>query len=252
MAAMFHGFFDESGKAHQHQVVVFSGFVTTWKWWVQLEEEWERLLRQFSLNAVHFSKLRKRTSVLKHFIAVMRRHIEFGISVAIKVDDFRSLPEAMQKALGGDPHYLAFKMVVIAMVNRVLTEEGSSLSFTQDEDEQTTAHCFDWYKDIKRQMPGFAAKLASFAVADDHFFPQLQAADVFAALSRADAESQLLGLENEYGELFAEFRKREETARLFTMSHIVTPANLAVAAKDWNEGMRSSGLLRSEDDETQG
>jgi hypothetical protein len=140
-------------------------------------------------------------------------------------------------------------MVVIALVRRVIIEDGARLTFTQDEDEKTTAHCFDWYKKIKRQMPDFQTKLVSFAVADDKYFPQLQASDIFAGLFRAQAETEYLGIEQAHRELIDELRKADENDRLRMMWATLKPTDLEAAARDWNEGMRGAGLLPSEENE---
>ena len=54
--AVLHGFFDESGKYHQHDVVTFSGFLATYKQWTKLQEKWENALRRHSLDYFHFTR----------------------------------------------------------------------------------------------------------------------------------------------------------------------------------------------------
>jgi hypothetical protein len=224
--AVLYGYFDESGKAHQHKVVVFSGFVTTYDWWESLGDEWKRLLRQYNLPALHFKSEKKRTSMLKKFIDVIRTQVEYGVTVAVKVDAFDALPVALKKEIGGDAHYLAFKSVVFAIVNRMAMEPGSTINFTCDEDEATTLKCYKWYKQIKSQEATMRSKLVSFCVADDEHFPQLQAADVFAALTRAEAERQLLGVTSEMQTLFEHLNRQDEHGRLTFHGLFVDERNL--------------------------
>jgi hypothetical protein len=214
MAALF-GYFDESGKAHEHKVVVFSGFVTTAKWWDDLAEDWCRLLREFNLSGLHFNEHGRRVSVIKKFIRLIKTQIEFGLSVAVDVDAFQKLPKSVQKTLGGDPHYLAFKCVVFSLLQQVAREPGDTLSFTQDEDQDTFRTCYRWYKRLKMEKADVRAQLISFCVADDKHFPQLQASDLLAALSRTEAERILLGVENDHHKLLFDYlTKRGPDVRL--------------------------------------
>jgi len=222
--ASLYGYFDESGKSHDHDVVVFSGFVATHDAWEDLSDEWRRLLLQSNLSELHFKQQKHRTSLLKKFIRAIKLHIEFGISVAVKVSAFEALPEEIKIGIGGpkrDPHYLAFKMVLFAIVRKMIREPGSTINFVCDEDEGTTMFCYHSYKLIKRQFKDMREQLVSFSVADDKHFPQLQASDLMAALTRLKAESALLNKEDPALGLFDYLALQEENNRLaFISTHM--------------------------------
>ena len=236
--AMLHGYFDESGKSHEHDIVAFSGFVSTWESWEQMGEEWRRLLRQFNLPSLHFTEHRRQTSLMKKFIQVVRSEVEFGLSVAVKVDAFRALPRSLQEDLGEDAHYLAFRCVVLAMLSRMTVEPGSTIDFTCDEDEHTTLTCYRWYKQIKRERGDARSKLVSFRVADDAHFPQLQAADVFAGISRAEAERELLKKDYDFRELFEYLVMSDEHRRLSFGTLWLDEDTLRPAAQDIDDTIR--------------
>jgi len=235
MAALY-AYFDESGKSHQHDVVTFSGFISTWDRWQSLGEEWRRILRQCNIPALKFSEHKRRTSVMKKFIHVMRTEIEFGLSVSVKVEAFESLPDHLKTDLGGDPHHMAFRTVLMAMIRRMTAEPGTVINFTCDEDESTTLNCYKWYKEFKREYDEAREKLVSFCVADDVYLPQLQAADVFAGLSRAEAELRLLGRSYDFGELFEEFARQDGSGRLHFATLFCDDSSLRELAEDF-EGM---------------
>jgi len=78
----------------------------------------------------------------------------------------------------------------------------------------------------------------SFCIADDSYFPQLQAADVFAALCRAEAESHLLGRDYDFPELFAELTKRDQYGRLRFATLFCDESTLGPPAGEWEEEIR--------------
>jgi hypothetical protein len=165
--------------------------------------------------------------------------VEFGLSIAVKVDAFNSLPDHLKRELGGDPHYLAFKCVVLAMMTRMTTiEPGSTINFTCDEDENTTRHCFEWYKQIKREREDVRSKLVSFCIADDTHFPQLQAADLFAAINRAEAEAHFFGRDYAFRELFTELTKQDEHGRLAYGTTFFDENDLRPMVEQWEEAVK--------------
>ena len=210
--AVFHGFFDESGKYHQHNVVSFSGFLATYERWVKLQTKWENALRRHQLDCFHFTEHHNRPDVVRDFISILKRYGDQGISVSIDVKAFTALNENLKKALGGrNAHYLAFKFAVLYLIER--TRKGDILTFTVDEDEETTKESFRWYKSLKApdSLQGKIAKerLVSFCVADDEAFPQLQAADLLAALGRGQSEFKVTGTPCKYQEVFNYSKSRK-------------------------------------------
>jgi hypothetical protein len=241
-----HGYFDESGKSHQHGVVVFSGFVSPSRYWDQLCDDWEILLRGFRLPSLRFAEHKRETEMMKQFVRAIKRNVELGISVAVDAKEFEKLPEQMRVRIGNDPYYLAFKCVVFEIINRVCSAPGSTLAFTCDEDEQTTRICLDWYKQLKREDPEARARLASFCIADDKQYPQLQAADVFAGINRPEAEHRILHHENPLSGLFQALQKQEPDRRLDFRTLMVDRKSLQDFATDWKAALKSHVVTEPE------
>jgi hypothetical protein len=224
-----HGFFDESGKGHEHPVVVFSGFVATASAWERLCEDWEVLLRRYKIARLHFTEHKRETEMINQFIKVITRNVETGVSVAVDVNAFKKLPESLRGQIGNDPYYIAFKCVVLDLINRVCSVPGASLSFTCDEDENTTSICLDWYRKLKKEESDAHSRLASFCVASDAHYPQLQAADLFAGVNRPEATHRLLRYENRYMGFFRALRLGDLNFRTL----ILTNSILRDFAADW-------------------
>jgi len=239
--AALYGFFDESGKSHDHNVIVFSGFVGTWGQWESLDAEWQRLLRQNNITALHFKDHKKRPSLLKKFISIIKSEIEFGISVSVKVEDFRALPSHVQAMVRGDPFYLAFRTVVLRIMHHMISGAVNTLNFTCDEDEETAIPCYQWYKQIKRQMPEVKSRLISFCVADDKYLSQLQAADLMAALTRCEAEKIMLGRDSEAHQLFEYLALPEANRKLMFESMFLEATRLGDLLAKINEEIAKQG-----------
>jgi hypothetical protein len=218
---------------------VFSGFVATWKKWESLDADWQRLLRQNNIRALHFKDHRARHSMLKKFINLVKSEIEYGISVAVKVEDFDAMPSHIKALVGGDAFYLAFKCVVLRIVKNVMTEPGSILSFTCDEDQETVLPCYRWYKQIKMQMEDVRTKLVSFCVADDAYFSQLQAADLMAALTRCEAERKMMGTTSDVQPLFDHLALPEVNRSLVFQSAFLDQSNLKYLIENINDEILS-------------
>jgi len=238
--AVFHGFFDESGKYHQHSVVSFSGFLATYKQWGKLQEKWENALRRHGLDSFHFTEHHNRTEVVRDFIQIVKKYGDQGISVSVDVKAFNALNERLKKSLGGkNAHYLAFKLVVLYLISK--TRHGDIFTFTVDEDEETTKESLRWYKALKLPDDPEAriakARLVSFCVADDEAFPQLQAADLLAALGRDQADLRITGTPAKYQSFFDYLGEPEAKSHLAFQMGILGPAELADMGANWEASM---------------
>ena len=235
--SVLHGFFDESGKYHQHDVVGFSGFLATSKQWRDFEQRWEQRLRHHGgIDSFHFSEHCGRTELVDDLILVMKRYGDLGVSVAVDVKQYNTLPQALKEKLGGNnAHHLAFKFAVLYLLKHVGL--GKVLTFTCDEDEETTKESFRWYKDLKRTNLTAKTRLVSFCIADDEAFPQLQAADLFAAISRNEAESKLYGTPNKYAAYFERLKTPQEKCYLKFRMRLLDAEDMTELAINWNEAL---------------
>lgn len=232
MAALF-GFFDESGKHHEHDIVVFSGFLATWNAWEILSEEWRRLLRQHNLDAIHFKNDRERASLMKSCIRAIKVNVEFGVTVAVKVDAFNALPEQLKQDAGKNANYFAFRCAVFAMTSHIRSVEGNHIHLICDEDQEAVPEFYQWYKKVKIDLPHMQRCLASVCFGNDLFLPQLQAADVFAGINRQEARSRLIGTEPNSPDYFNKLTTPEVDSKLKFRDLFIDDDRLAPFAKEW-------------------
>ena len=188
--AFLRGYFDESGKQGQSKIVTFCGFVEAD--WVPFEIEWRYLLRRYKIPALHLSKdpLKATASQLamyRHFTQVITRTVEHGFSTAIDVAGFDSLHKSVRNSLGDDSHYLAFSHVVLNVAKYASALPDPTVALVCDDDEHKACKTYEMYRQYRGRNHQSRKILESIAFADDDYYPQLQAADLFAWVSRAEA-----------------------------------------------------------------
>jgi hypothetical protein len=207
--AFFHGYFDESGKHQEHKVVSFCGFLDAD--WTAFENEWEYLLRKNKIPALHVSagSLKSTSTALnlyRQFIQAIRKHVEHGFGVAVDVAGFNATNKVKQE-YGGDAHYCAFSTAIRDVVKYVQSIPDSRVAIVCDDDPEKACTCYKMFDRMRQNVkqPENRKILKSIAFADDEAYPQLQAADLFSWVSRAESLYRFHGQDYSLRELYSEF-----------------------------------------------
>lgn len=228
--AIFQAYFDESGKHQDHKVVAFCGFLS--EDWTDFNNEWNYLLRKNKIKALHFTadSFKARAEKLKlyrQFIRVISKTVQHGFGYCVDVPGFN----ATKHVKGGykdDAHYCAFSSVIRDVVRYVQTAQGSQVAIICDDDAAKACICYKMYDRIRQnnQQPENRKILKSIAFADDDAYPQLQPADLFSWVSRAECLHRFHGENFSLRELYSEFTfdfpgtKVQFTARFWDASHL--------------------------------
>lgn len=198
--------FDESGKFHDKDITTFAGFMADPYAWEHFNAAWSSLLRYFGMPVFKSAKAFRfasplgskvaatgvdaRIEALHKFVAVIQEHIGFGTSWAIDARAFRGLEES-RKAKLRDPHHAAFRFVLGTLKDELSGDDRISLIC--DDEQKYSVECYKIYTGIRSEDHGIRRGFISIGFGDDYHFPQLQAADLFAGLSRLEAEREFLG-----------------------------------------------------------
>jgi hypothetical protein len=232
--AMFYGYFDESGKSHQHPVVVVSGFVSTYKNWDSVGDEWREMLRRHGMSSLHFAQDKRDAARVEDFIRVIKPRIEVGLTVAVHVEAFNAIPRALKKQLGGDPYHMAFRSVVLHLLSYLHQgDPQNTLNITCDEEQSTNVDCLKWYLSLKGSDARARKHLSGFGVADDKYYPQLQAADFLAGLFRAEAEFKVLGTDYHFRSIFEELILAGDANKLQMRLRILEKDDMEGLTREW-------------------
>jgi hypothetical protein len=202
-------YFDESGKAADHNIASFCGFVATSDQWREFVHLWGRVTTlaeiQKPLKATEILKYRRalspkipvqtatqRIEALAPFVTAIRKSLGFGVAVAIDCRAFRNLPESDRAILKGEPHYWAFRMALLLIKQYAehiyQFDPDIKVALCCDEEERYSVECLKLFINIRRTIPEMRERFTSIAFADDRYFPQLQAADIIASLARQEAD----------------------------------------------------------------
>lgn len=209
----FQGYFDESGKHDKANVTVvsFCGFVDSD--WSALEAQWNYLLRRYRLAELHIGKRdldanAETIRIYRSFVHAIKQHVEHGFAVAVDVKGFKSARKMFREHYRDDPHYLAFYTVIRDVVKHVGCEPDPSVAVICDDEPSKACECYKMF-DVMRQnnkQPENRRVLKSIAFADSSFYVQLQAADLFSWITRAEAMKKFFGIEYSLRELFTELQ----------------------------------------------
>jgi hypothetical protein len=216
--AIFHAFFDESGKKTDHPVVTFCGVCVSQSKLEQFDKAWIGLLQYYDLSYLHLAEalrpfvklsdkvpkqsVSERIETLKPFADCINNHLELGLLQAWDVKGFNSLSKNARAKLGSptDPYYVAFARGIVELMDYVHGDDRISL--TCDHDEETAWDCYRHYRGIRNARGEIREKTIALRFADDKHFPALQAADMVAVLTRFEARHQFYKKEYKFTELF--------------------------------------------------
>jgi len=220
--AHIYSYFDESGKEDSHKVVTYSGFVSTGKSVHEFQEKWKQMLREYKLTEFDAKKILRisetcgtmekgvgaqdRVSKILPFIQAITNGLELGISVAVDVVAYKSLP-ALHKFYHPDPHYFAFYQVIARILRHFEIPVKYQIGLICDDEEKKATECYKLLKKMKLRFPEVHERVVSICFSDSGFYPVLQAAGLFATISRYEAEKRFFNKGYQWGELFEAFRK---------------------------------------------
>jgi hypothetical protein len=220
-AVMAHLFahFDESGKYKDCSIVSFAGLVDGWVRWRAFGEKWTQLLREYqvrdfrAVEALQHSQpfgnrpkgtAEERAGQVAPFIREIVRGVSLAVAVSVDVSAYAKVQE-LHRECGEDPHYFAFYMTLSLILQFFAIPKEYTLGLVFDDDEETAMRCYQLLKKLKRNIPEVKERVTSVCFSDDTGTPQIQAADLFAYLSRREAQQIFANKPYPYKNLFNSF-----------------------------------------------
>lgn len=214
---------DESGKHHEHRIVVFNALVSSFQKWERFSRLWALLLARYGLNEFHataaleysrpYGSMKPGTADMRAqdvlpFVRLIVESIDLGVVAAIDVAAYK-LPKlhAMRLNISDDPHYFAFYVAIseIMRYRRVLPDH--SVGLILDDDEEKAVPVYKFLSRMRKANEEAHRRITSICFMDDRSSPQVQAADLFTYLLRIDAQRRFLGKEHRYPTLCEAFEK---------------------------------------------
>jgi hypothetical protein len=189
--------FDESGKYHDSEIVVFAGFLATSEQWTEFGIKWNTLLRKAGLKWLHmvdaiqmngdYAKFRdnipERDALLLSLADLVCEHAREGLINRVSMQEFRALDRSLYQRYK-DPFYYAFEGSIEALANSPTLEPGDRFNLICDDSEEYSAECLKAYRKLGKLKPAIAKKFGMICFGDDRTYSPLQAADMFAYCSR--------------------------------------------------------------------
>jgi hypothetical protein len=235
---------DESGKFKDHSVISLCGFAGSIRQIETFDGGWKSLLRRNGMSSLTMKKaarftqplgsknkatgLEARTTALLPFIECMRDNMEVAVQVAVDIGAFNSLSTHYHPRLGGEPYYLAFQKLLGELLRHYSQPaEDVRISLVCDEEQHYSIRCYDILARLRAKYKDYKRALVSISFADDEFFTVLQAADVFAYLTRREAQMHFAGGPSyEYGLLYHHLTSANTRGNLAVLGGLYNEAKL--------------------------
>lgn len=221
MAHLF-AYFDESGKRGEHPIVAFSGFVDGFNQWRVLQEKWLHLLVENGIEEFHASKAIRysqpygkmargnaetRTKNILPFIRAITEELALGIAIAVDVRAYEAADPMLHRAYGRDPHYFAFFLAINEILNHPWVKKDHTIGLILDDEEEKCVECYRLLNKLKLANPRVRESIQSICFMSDRNAAPLQTCDLFAYLTRSEAQQRFLRKEYPYRDLFLAFQQ---------------------------------------------
>jgi Protein of unknown function (DUF3800) len=252
--AHLYAYFDETGGISSNRpVLVYGGFVDGHVHWTEFYNRWNELLRNYriqkfrAVEALRYSQsygtmkpgtAKERAADIIPFIRAISEILEMGVCVAVDINAYMSADPIIRDSFSQDPHYFAFYQLIVAMLRHYEIPRRYEIGIICDDEQQKSIRCYEMLKKMKLAYPEVKERVTSICFADDAGFPPLQCADLFAYISRREAEKRFFGMPYEYEELFSEFtRVAPDTGKHL---HFISPFNDREALDKLAEELRKA------------
>jgi hypothetical protein len=216
-----HVYLDDSESLNGNGLICLAGYAAYDDSWQEFANEWVCLLNKYNLppetnakylhtaefmaaegNYSSFKCLGKngRIEIIKEFILVIRRYIEFGIAVAVDSAAYLDYKKNNKDKDIKDPRqFCLYRVIKLLMTANHLINDGEIVSIVCDE-HHSAMHLYGAFASLRKDEI-LRNRLGSITFADDRFFQPLQAADLLACITLKEQKK----IQDEWTPTFAEF-----------------------------------------------
>jgi hypothetical protein len=226
-------YFDESGNLQKDAIISFCGLVANNNEWGTCCSKWRHALAEIGVKEIKASRVFQyktplspkvpalgiecRVKALSGLIEAIRTSVPLAVASVLHCADFRALSEKEQRLLNnGDPTFFNFLQALAGVhkgVKEVLNRGECVVSIVCDDHHQYASQYLSAWQRSRQIDAEYRKTFASIGFADDRFFDQLQMADFFAGIIRAEARhrffSEPFDLRDAYLTLYTERRFTE-------------------------------------------
>ena len=197
--------------------------------WRAFQVRWGNLLKHYELTAFHtvealrysqpYGKMKPgsaedRIKDVLPFVREIAFGLSLGIVTAVDVEAYGKASPAFHNTFGRDPHYFAFARAVNEILVCPEIPKDYEVGLILDDDEQKAIECYRLLKKMKLQSEQVRKRVTSICFDSDRSSIPVQASDLFAYLTRLEAQWRFHGIEYEWRPLFEALREvSPETGR---------------------------------------
>jgi len=190
---------DESGKLADSYCATFAGWLSEISALNVMSERWDNLL---AANGIEYIKMSEalnfrgeflgwkdrrieRDRILSDLAELSHNHAVCFVAAPISCEQFKRLPDQHRQKLS-NPQYCGFELCINVMANNA-ANLGSQLQIWCDATEEVSETCIRLYRKLRSRSQLIRDTCVSITFGEDHFYPALQVADIYASCARQDS-----------------------------------------------------------------
>lgn len=183
------GFFDDSGKWRQHNIVLLCGYLGSEKDWSEFERRWrDRLGNRKAIHATQLLQKRgepETGALVSDCIDIIRDEIPCGIVVGLDAVHYRRLTDNQRNRIGAAPLICLSQVLRLAVekMQEWRTDQYGSLHLTFDDSDEDAENMLRTWLRLRKVRQELRNIVGSIGFANDEIACPLQAADLLANLA---------------------------------------------------------------------
>lgn len=193
-AVIVQAFIDDSGSVGDGNFICLAGYLSDEPRWLSFGLDWQDLLKKHEVEYIHIKSLlpgrdiyekkqwtqEHRNQIAREFIHLIMKYDIAGFAVAVDAVAWRALQKEKRRCLG-DPFLICFPRMIRLMAHHVQTlEPPTGVHLIIDDSEHYATKFLSCFHELRRSSAEVRARFPILSIADDSYFSQLQAADVFS------------------------------------------------------------------------
>jgi hypothetical protein len=219
--AILHGYFDDSGKLQDQNIIALCGWISHLLDWEKFAEQWHAALERHNISDFHMAKLKGQDAVLEDFVGIIKRNsnVLCGVGAAINTQVYRAMPQVFRNK-AGHPHFLAFSTIVKLAIDRIeafAREVGFGdevfLALIFDQDEQLSQECFKLLNKLKKIDERVRKRVTGLCFCNRRQVYPLQAADMIAYETRAEIDRRINRPQEPVSKIFAAMTTKDPSGK---------------------------------------
>ena len=244
-----HVYLDDSESFNSEGLVCIAGYAAYDDSWQSFSIEWVQLLERHNLppglpaKYLHITDFlagerehktlkslgKQRVEIANEFIAVIRKHIEFGVAAAVSCAAYQRATDGIKSRY--KPKEFCFARVLRLLMDSSAIPCGEAISVICD-DSSSAGQMLGVFTKLRKKSQTFRDRLGSITFVDDRFFQPMQAADLLACITLREQHRAHNPWSNEFGSFGSLLRAPDNIYGIIYLSELWDEEEIVKRSED--------------------